>query len=131
MNTEKRMLRYNFTPEEHLANCDDLARLFDQQTELESSHRSIKAQLKEAEEEINARLGRHVRFVRDKYDHRPIECTWLLDNPSPGRKSLVRLDTNDTVEIRVMEDWEKQQTLNFREEVEDALHRTYCVDERA
>jgi len=118
--TEKRMLRYNFTPEEHLANCDEMARLFGEQGELEATQKSIKSQLKEDEETLNAKLGRHVRFVRDKYDHRPIDCKWLIDNPKPGQKSLVRLDTYDTVEIRAMDEWEKQQSLNLQPAPETA-----------
>lgn len=65
--TETRMLRYNFTPEEHLANCE-LARLFDMQSEVDSRNKSIEAQLKEDEESAAAEVGRHVRFVRDMED---------------------------------------------------------------
>lgn len=117
--TETRMLRYNFTPEEHLENTAEMARLYDQLEELDASHRQIKASLKEEAEALAANLGRHVRLVRDKCDHRKIECRWIYDAPANGQKTLRRNDTEVDVEVRKMEDYEKQESLNLVPTTED------------
>lgn len=111
---ETRMLRYNFTAEEHLKNCDEAARLYDELSELEASHKSIKASLKEQEETKTAELARLMRLTRDKYDHRKIECRWIYDCPAVGQKTLRRNDTDADVEVRRMEDFEKQESLNLQ-----------------
>lgn len=111
---ETRMLRYNFTAEEHLQNCDEAARLYDELSEMEASHRSIKASLKEQEKTKTSELARLMRLTRDKYDHRKIECRWIYDCPNVGQKTLRRNDTNADVEVRLMEDFEKQESLNLQ-----------------
>lgn len=127
ISTERRMLRYNFTPDEHLANCAEMARLIDSASELEASHKQIKAQLKEDAESVTANIGRFCRYVRDKADHRETECRWELDKPGEGHKRLLRIDTGDTVEIRAMTDLDKQGALKFTDENQDELPLTDAV----
>ena len=117
--TETRMLRYNFTPDEHLANAAEMARLADKLSQIESDHKEIKAQLKSDKEAVLADMGRHVRLVRDKSDHRKIECRWIYDCPAVGQKTLRRNDTDTDVEVRRMEDHEKQESLNLQPVTED------------
>lgn len=111
--TETRMLRYNFTPDEHLANSAEMARLYDNLSELEETHKSIKASLKEQEVAATSELSRIVRLVREKCDHRKTECRWIYDVPTVGQKTLRRNDTDADVETRRMEDFEKQESLNL------------------
>lgn len=117
--TEKRMLRYNFTPDEHLANSAEMARLFGKLEEMEENHKSIKASLKEQEKTTAAELSRVVRLVRDKCDHRETECRWIYDAPAVGQKTLRRNDTDVDVEVRAMADHEKQESLNLQPRTED------------
>lgn len=112
--TETRMLPYVFTPEEHLENSAEMARLFDQVSELEATHKQIKTSLKEEADALAASLGRVVRFVRDKRDFRKTPCRWIMDCPDLGRKTLRRDDTDADVEVLRMEDHEKQETLNLQ-----------------
>lgn len=121
ISTERRMLRYNFTPDEHLANCAEMARLIDSASELEASHKQIKAQLKEDAESVTANIGRFCRYVRDKADHRETECHWVFDTPGVGQKTLTRDDSGDVVEVRAMTDYEKQGTLKFVDENQEVL----------
>lgn len=121
ISTERRMLRYNFTPDEHLANCAEMARLYDAASEMEANHKSIKAKLKEDEENTTAQIGRACRFVRDQHDFREIECKWEYNVPGEGQKSCIRLDTGITVEVRAMQEWEKQETLKFEEDKQEGL----------
>ena len=74
----------------------------------------IKNSLKEQELAIEADLSRHGRYVRDKCDHREIECSWMMDFPLIGQKTLVRADNSRDVETRRMEDFEKQRSLDLR-----------------
>lgn len=111
--TETRSLKYQFTREEHEANSQEMARLLGAREEMEKTHKLVKSGLAEQEKQTDTDLARHGRYVRDKFDHRIIVCQWLLNNPTPGQKSLVRTDTNDTVEVRRMEDHERQESLKF------------------
>jgi hypothetical protein len=117
--TETRMLPYIFTAEEHLENSAEMARLYDQLSELEATHKQIKTSLKEEADAVLANLGRVVRFVRDKRDHRKTECRWIFDCPAIGQKTLRRNDTDADVEVRRMEDHEKQESLNLVPTTED------------
>ena len=117
--TETRMLPYIFTAEEHLENSAEMARLYDQLSELEATHKQIKTSLKEEADALAANLGRVVRFVRDKRDYRKAECRWIFDCPTVGQKTLRRNDTDADVEVRRMEDFEKQETLNLQPTTED------------
>ena len=117
--TERRMLRYNFTPEEHLANCAEMARLYDAASELEATHKQVKAKLKEDAENISASIQRVCRYVRDMCDHRETDCRWVLNDPKEGQKSCYRADTEVLVEVKGMESWEKQDTLKFEDKQED------------
>jgi hypothetical protein len=117
--TETRMLPYIFTPEEHLENSAEMARLYDQLEELDATHRQIKASLKEELEALSANLGRVVRLVRDKRDYRKTECRWIFDCPAVGQKTLRRNDTDIDVEVRRMEEHEKQESLNLQPVTED------------
>jgi len=117
--TETRMLPYIFTADEHLQNAAEMARLADQVSELASTHKQIKSSLKEELETLNASLQRMVRFVRDKRDFRKTECRWIMDCPAVGQKTLRRNDTDIDVEVRRMEEHEKQESLNLQPVTEE------------
>lgn len=111
--TETRSLKCMFSREEHEANSSEMARLLGAKDEMEETHKIVKSGLNEQMKQVEADLSRHGRYVRDKFDHRIVTCQWLMNNPVPGRKSLVRTDTMDTVEERKMEDHERQESLKF------------------
>lgn len=111
--TETRSLKCMFSREEHEANSSEMARLLGAKDEMEETHKIVKSGLNEQMKQVEADLSRHGRYVRDKFDHRIVTCQWLMNNPVPGRKSLVRTDTMDTVEERKMEDRERQESLKF------------------
>lgn len=117
--TETRMLPYNFTAEEHLENSAEMARLYDQLSELEATHKQIKTSLKEEADALLANLGRIARFVRDKRDYRKTACRWIMDCPEVGRKTLRREDTDTDIEVTRMEEHEKQESLNLQPTTDD------------
>ncbi len=114
--TETRSLKHVFSAEDHLKNCDEMARLMDSQGAMEQTHKEIKAGLKQEEEALASNVGRYLGFVRDKYEYRKTPCKWFWDTPTPGIKTLYRIDTWESVDVRPMEDYERQQLLKFMEE---------------
>jgi hypothetical protein len=106
-------LRYRFTPDEHLTNCEDLASKLDYKAELSETHKAIKADLKEQETRVEAELGKLTRLVRDKFEIRNVQCRWDYGRPSTSQKTLVRLDSGDDVRTEMMLDHERQQMLKL------------------
>lgn len=114
--TETRSLKHVFTAEDHLKNCDEVARLMDAQVQMELTHKEIKAGLKQEEEALSSNISKYVGFIRDKYEYRKTPCRWTWDMPHSGMKSLYRIDTWELVDVKGMEDYERQQLLKFMEE---------------
>lgn len=114
--TETRSLKHVFTAEDHLKNCDEMARLMDAQIQMELTHKEIKSGLKQEEESLSSNIGKYVGFIRDKYEYRKTPCRWTWDMPHSGMKSLYRIDTWELVDVKGMEDYERQQLLKFMEE---------------
>lgn len=114
--TETRSLKHVFTAEDHLKNCDEMARLMDAQVQMELTHKEIKAGLKQEEEALSSNISKYVGFIRDKYEYRKTPCRWTWDMPHSGMKSLYRIDTWELVDVKGMEDYERQQLLKFMEQ---------------
>jgi hypothetical protein len=106
-------LRYKFTPDEHLVNCEQLAAKLDHQSELEVDHKAIKTNLKEREDKVAAEIGKLTRQVRDKFELRDVQCRWDYGRPTGEQKTLIRLDTNEDVRVERMLDHERQEVLKF------------------
>lgn len=117
--TETRSLKHVFTAEDHLKNCDEVARLMDAQVQMEMTHREIKAGLKQEEEALSSNISKYVGFIRDKYEYRKTPCRWTWDMPHSGMKSLYRIDTWELVDVKGMENYERQQLLKFMEQQQD------------
>lgn len=114
--TETRSLKHVFSMEDHLKNCDEMARLMDAQSQMEITHKEIKSGLKQEEDTLASNIGKYVGFIRDKYEYRKTPCRWSWDTPHSGMKSLYRIDTWELVDVKGMEDYERQQVLKFMEE---------------
>lgn len=108
-------LRYRFTPEEHRQNTDELVSKLGQRSEMEDTHKAVKANLKEQVERIESEIGRLVRLSRDGYDIRDVRCRWEYNHPGVGQKTLMRLDSVPPTEVRteMMLEHERQESLKF------------------
>ena len=49
--------------------------------------------------------------IREGYEMREVDCTEHLDTPEPGKKTILRTDTGETVGIEAMTDADRQREL--------------------
>ena len=106
------------TDEELLEHGAEAAKLAEGISTLEADHKSAREDHKEEVVGLNRELKRHLRIIRTKTEDRPVPCTWALDSPTRGSKSLVRGDTGETVREEVMEGDDLQSGL-FSGEVDE------------
>lgn len=110
-----RTLDVNLTAEEIAAYSNALAIEVDNRNALESEAKSsakrYKESLDEKKDEINILAGK----VRAQKEPREVSCKWDF-NFNANTKTLIRQDTFDLVETRVIEPSERQAYLQLTEE---------------
>ena len=105
-------LKCELTKDEVAAAANNLAKLLDDYQALEAQLTSIKAEFKAKLEKCDADVRIKQRLVRDKYEHRYVECD-VEYNYSTGTVKITRKDTGEIVEERAMTLGEKQMTIDF------------------
>jgi len=105
-------LKCNLTEEEVAIAANDLAKLLDDQQALEAGLASVKAEFKAKLEKCQADLRVKQRLVRDKYEHRYVDCD-VEYNYTALTMKITRKDTDTVVEERKMSFAEKQMTMDF------------------
>lgn len=100
--TEKRTLRYDFTAVEvH----DKSVQLANKTKEVASLVKKKKSVTSQCTAEINAAeaecavLSNH---VADGYEHREVECEVIFNQPTNGKKTIIRKDSNTLVAVENM-----------------------------
>lgn len=107
--TEKRTLRYDFTAVE----IHDLSlQLANKNKEVKSLIQKKKSVTSQCTAEINAAeaaCGVLSNQVSDGYEHREIDCEVIFNQPSQGKKTIIRKDSNTLVGVEEMSkaDWDK------------------------
>lgn len=107
--TEKRTLRYDFTAVE----IHDLSlQLANKNKEVKSLIQKKKSVTSQCTAEINAAeaaCGVLSNQVSDGYEHREIDCEVIFNQPTQGKKTIIRKDSNLLVGIESMTtiDWDK------------------------
>ena len=114
---EKRFLKCQLTQDEILQAGEDLATELDNLSQLKAEIESVKKSLKAKEVELEARIHAKHTLVRNKYEHRNVDCDNILDYETM-ECYVVRLDTEEEVLRRAMSEDEKQTTLPFDGEEE-------------
>lgn len=104
---QKRNLRYFFTDPERLElgrrlgeKTNEIAILEDEKARATKDYAS---RIKTVENEVAGISQR----VREGYEFRDIDVKVIYDTPEPGKKTIVRLDTKETVEVTGMTTEEK------------------------
>lgn len=99
---EKRTLRYDFTAVE----IHDLSlQLANKNKEVKSLIQKKKSVTSQCTAEINAAeaaCGVLSNQVADGYEHREIECEVIFNQPTQGKKTIIRKDSNALVGIESM-----------------------------
>jgi hypothetical protein len=85
--------------------------VYDLKSEKLQSNTALTASIKDAE----ARVASLVAALNLGYVVEEVEVLYLFDDPSPGKKKVVRADTSDVLRIEEMTPRERQQTFGFQE----------------
>lgn len=112
----KRNLKYKFTDSEILQMGKDLAEKTESYGQFEADKKQVvkefDAKLAEVEAQIKSVSGK----VQSGWETRSIECSETFGEPDDTKKTVRRLDSNEIVEVRELDDSEKQRVLDFRSE---------------
>lgn len=109
---ETRILKCLLTQKEILQAGDDLATALDNLTQLQAEKESVVKTFKAKEAELEASVTVKQVLVRNKYDHRPVDCTNVLDYEI-AKCYVKRDDTGEEILRRKLTEDEKQTTLSF------------------
>lgn len=113
-----RLLKVKFTREEIAVYAAELARETHKLVEIGAQKKQVMAALKAREEDAKNEVVKLARYVTDGCDYRDIECSWIMNFPRVGQKTLWRKDT-ERHEFDVVEGMtpaELQQDLPFEED---------------
>ena len=105
-------LKCVLSKEEVAVAANDLAKLLDDSQALESGLASVKADFKAKLEKCEADTRIKQRLVRDKYEHRYVDCN-VEYNYSTLKVKIARKDTGEIIEERNMTMGERQTTMDF------------------
>lgn len=110
----KKSLSCNLTDEELLAYSKDLAKASQDKEGTDRKRKEVADDYKAQLTKLDAEISILSRKIGNGYEHRDIDCYWLYDWTT-GRKSLIRTDTAEIVQVSAIEESEKQKTLALRE----------------
>jgi rRNA processing protein Krr1/Pno1 len=107
--TEKRSLRYDFTAVEIHDLSLALASKTKEVTQLTEEKKSVVSQWTAKVNEAKATCNSLSFKVSDGFEYRDIECEVILNQPSQGKKTVIRKDDNRLVGVEEMSksDWDK------------------------
>ena len=104
-------LPVQFTPAERLDIGEQLARAVQSRQDAEDQKKAKDAEHKQLIEALNMQTKRLTRRLSTGSEMRNVSCRWLLEDPTPREKTLVRLDTGETVRTVPMQDHDYQMDL--------------------
>ncbi len=110
----KRSLKCKFTDAEILQLGRDLAEHTEKYGQIEAEKKQMTKQfdatLAEAEAAQRSASGK----IQSGYEYRSVDCTETLGEPDDNKKTVRRLDLAEIVEVRELNEEEKQRLLDFR-----------------
>jgi hypothetical protein len=111
-------LRCEFSPEELAAKAEALANATVELQELREQKRNVVAEFGELIKEVEGRARALSKAYRSKGENRFVECAVLLDTPERSKKTIVRMDLNQTVRVENMTDDDRQDELPLAEDAQ-------------
>ncbi len=121
---EKRMkktseyLKYVFTEDETKSFARELARENTAAAEVEEQKKAVMASFAEKLTASKSKISMLSRYINNGYDYRTIDCEIVMDTPSTGFKTIVRLDTGEEVKTLPMLQSEMQAELPLQPEAQ-------------
>lgn len=104
-------LPVRYTGPERLDLAEQLARASQAKSDAEDQKKAQDAEYKETVEGLNLAIKRLSRKLTSGHELRNVPCKWLLEDPTPKEKTLVRMDTGEIVRVVPMQDRDFQETL--------------------
>lgn len=107
--TEKRTLRYDFTAVETHNLSLQLANETKKVSALTEEKKSVTSQWAAKINEAKATCNSLSFKVADGFEHREIDCDVIYNQPTQGKKTIIRKDSNTLVGVEDMSkyDWDK------------------------
>ena len=115
MTSHSEHLEVKFTDAEKLEMGRDVARLNQEKRRLDQKLGEIKKQLTGEIAAKETEINRLMDLLSNGYEYRQVECRIDLDTPKQGQASVIRLDTEEVVRVRRMNDEELQIQLPLEE----------------
>lgn len=106
-----RNLRVNLNQDERVELGRQLAETTQQLAQINEDLSSVKKDFAARKSSAEAKVSDLSMKISNGYRIDPVKCEWRMDEPKPGKKTLIRLDTGETVETLDMIDADKQSDL--------------------
>jgi len=104
-------LAVRFTDPERMDIAEQLGRAAQAQGDIEDQKKAQDAEHKEELEAVKLQIKRLSRKLATGSEMRNVQCTWLLGDPKPDEKTLVRKDTGEIVRVVPMHEHDYQENL--------------------
>lgn len=101
------------TDEEKLVAGKEMADARERLTELEGDLKRISGDLKAQMLAEESKVLTMSSKIRSGYEFRQVKCEVEFNEPAQGRKTVTRLDTHETHEVRDMTPEENQRVMEF------------------
>ena len=108
-----RLLTVSLTDTDRLRFCQEMADAKDGKDRLEAQASEVSKDFKAKIAAHETRMGSLASVIRAGYQYVDVPCEVRLATPTPNLKTIVRLDTNETVEQLEMTDADRQSMLPF------------------
>jgi hypothetical protein len=108
---ETRILKYLFTVDELREIASNLARECRELEQLEFEKKQVVSDFKAKIDAHNAQVSKLSAHINNGHEYRYIECSVFLNDPTPGKRTVIRIDNNETVAVEDMPKEEMQEDL--------------------
>lgn len=98
-----RDLRYQYSEHEHVRLAEDLAHAIVAMDSAVKLFERAKAAHKEARERMESEIRDLSRKLSDGWEIRDVHCHLLPNDPEPGKRTIVRVDTGEVIAVEYME----------------------------
>lgn len=109
----REFLVYKFSEKEVAQAAQDLAAQNQELRRIQENKDAVNAQFATEKKECEAKISKFASHVREKQEHRYVDCRTTMNTPRPGEKTTIRLDTYECVGVNRMSSDECQQELPF------------------
>lgn len=113
-------LKCDLTDTEIADAARELAKANARRASIEQQKKEVDSQLKGEIEAQNTVIARLAQLINAGHEYRNIDCRVELDTPEAGKKTIVRLDTGEVVNIKPMTDADRQMVIDLQAEAEAA-----------